>query len=103
MVKQISNVVLSSATQIKVSVMAVFFQVHICSSVSRLLLKISNIILIFFSPTQVDDSFKKLHVRDGKISTSRFGLSLSTLGDINKDGYGGKHQEIYNVPQRFLV
>jgi len=87
--------------RVKVSVMAVDIQVHICSSVSRPLLKISNVILIF-SP-QPDDSFLEFHVRDGKNSTSRFGLSLSTLGDINKDGYGGKYQEIYSVLQRFLV
>ena len=59
--------------------------------------------LFWFSSPQSDDSFREFHVRDGKNSTSRFGLSLSTLGDINKDDYGGKHQEIYNVPQRFLV
>jgi hypothetical protein len=57
----------------------------------------------FIFSLQTDDSFRELHVRDGNNSTSRFGLSLSTLGDINKDGYGGKHQQIYNVPQRFLV
>ena len=45
------TVLFRSTTQIKVSVMAVVFQVHICSSVSRLLLKISNVILIFFPPS----------------------------------------------------
>jgi hypothetical protein len=59
--------------------------------------------LFWFSSTQFDDSFQEFHVRDGNNSTSRFGLSLSTLGDINKDGYGGKHQDIYSVLQRFLL
>jgi hypothetical protein len=82
--------------------MAVVFQVQICS-VSRFLLKISNEVLIYFVFSQFRDRFREFHKRDGKNSTSRFGLSLSTLGDINKDGYGGKQQEMYNVLQRFLV
>lgn len=95
------TVVIRCPTQFKVFIMAVVFQVHICSSVSRMLLKISKVILIFFFQSR--DRFQQSDKRDGNSSTSRFGLSLSTLGDINKDGYGGKHQEFYNVPQRFLV
>ncbi|CAH1396137.1 unnamed protein product [Nezara viridula] len=32
--------------------------------------------------------FNKFHVKDGKNTKGRFGLSLASLGDINNDGYG---------------
>lgn len=35
--------------------------------------------------------FRDLHTRDGKNSKSRFGLALTSLGDINKDGFGGMY------------
>lgn len=34
--------------------------------------------------------FYERNTRIGFNSKSRFGLALSDLGDINKDGYGGK-------------
>ena len=51
------TVVFRSAAQFKVSIMAVVFQVHFCSSVSRFLLQITNVILIFPpSPMTVSES-----------------------------------------------
>lgn len=35
--------------------------------------------------------FNQLHIKDGKNSKGRFGLALTTLGDINKDGFGGNY------------
>lgn len=46
------------------------------------------IIYIFFLFKVV--RFNKFHVKDGKNTKGRFGLSLASLGDINNDGYGGK-------------
>jgi len=34
------------------------------------------------------DNFKNLETREGKTSKGRFGLALTSLGDINLDGYG---------------
>jgi len=45
-------------------------------------------IYVYYQGLYSGDSFQEYHILDGKNSTSRFGLSLSTLGDINKDGYG---------------
>ncbi|XP_077291067.1 integrin subunit alpha inflated isoform X2 [Arctopsyche grandis] len=36
----------------------------------------------------VEGRFQRIHIRDGVNSKSRFGLSLTSLGDINLDGYG---------------
>ena len=32
--------------------------------------------------------FRRWHIRDGKQTKERFGFSLASLGDIDKDGYG---------------
>ncbi|XP_069683383.1 integrin alpha-PS2 isoform X1 [Periplaneta americana] len=45
-------------------------------------------IYIFYQGMRFRDRFRGFHIRDGKNSRSRFGLSLTTLHDINKDGYG---------------
>ncbi|PNF38619.1 hypothetical protein B7P43_G02308, partial [Cryptotermes secundus] len=45
-------------------------------------------IYVFYQGLHFHKRFREFHKRDGKNSRSRFGLSLSTLGDINKDNYG---------------
>lgn len=42
-------------------------------------------IIIFFPP---QNKFSALDTRDGVNSKARFGLALTTLGDINLDGFG---------------
>lgn len=46
-----------------------------------------NIVFLFQA-----GKFSSMNSRDGLNSKARFGLSLASLGDINKDGYGGKSQ-----------
>ncbi|PSN37770.1 hypothetical protein C0J52_13179 [Blattella germanica] len=45
-------------------------------------------IYIFYQTRDFDRRFRSFDLRDGKNSRSRFGLSLTSLGDINRDGYG---------------
>jgi len=35
-----------------------------------------------------EHKFRRWHIRDGKQTKERFGFSLASLGDIDKDGYG---------------
>lgn len=44
-------------------------------------------VYIIYQGNQVN-RFNKLHVKDGKNTKGRFGLSLASLGDINNDKYG---------------
>ncbi|CAL7950339.1 unnamed protein product [Xylocopa violacea] len=37
---------------------------------------------------QGSEKFRKAHFRDGESNRGRFGLSLASLGDIDRDGYG---------------
>lgn len=34
--------------------------------------------------------FREVTTLDGKTSKARFGMALTSLGDINKDGFGGE-------------
>lgn len=47
-------------------------------------------VYVFYQGSNKYERFHKHHVLDGFNSKSRFGLSLASLGDINRDGYGGK-------------
>lgn len=35
-------------------------------------------------------AFSKNHARTGEVSRGRFGLAVTSLGDINYDGFGGR-------------
>lgn len=49
----------------------------------------TGLIYIFYQQKiDVKDKFKLLNTREGTMSKGRFGLSLTSLGDINLDGFG---------------
>lgn len=43
---------------------------------------------LYMNPVYFQNKFQTLTTRDGVNSRARFGLALTSLGDINLDGYG---------------
>lgn len=47
-------------------------------------------VYVFYQTDNFTESFNTSHFIDGINSRGRFGHALSSLGDVNQDGYDGK-------------